>query len=377
MRRIQINPRPDWQKKVEETGLVFHTAGGVPYWDESAYYEFSMAEVLEIEKATNELSRMCIEAARAVIEGNRLAELKIPETVWEPIWDAWENEPPSIYGRFDLACDGNGSIKLLEFNADTPTSLLEAAVAQWFWLQETRPRKDQFNSIHERLVKKWEELKPRLDGGTLHFGYVDDPEDVMTATYLRDTAQQAGIKTDSILMGEIGWDGGKRRFVDMNNKPIDAIFKLYPWEWLVHERFAPELIESYRSTQWIEPIWKMVLSNKGILPVLWELYPDHPNLLEAHFGDPHGMKEYARKPLLSREGANVSLRGAEGVTETAGEYGQEGFIYQKLAQLPVFDGMRPVVGSWLVDWEAAGMGIRESTGPITDNLSRFVPHLIG
>ncbi len=82
-----------------------------------------------------------------------------------------------------------------------------------------------------------------------------------------------------------------------------------------------------------------------------------------------------RKPKLSREGSNVTrFENGLAVEETGGEYGEEGFIYQALASLPEFSRQHPVFGVWIVDHEAAGLGIREDTRRITGNLSRFVPH---
>jgi glutathionylspermidine synthase len=105
------------------------------------------------------------------------------------------------------------------------------------------------------------------------------------------------------------------------------------------------------------------------------MFPGHPNLLEAHLDGPCGMTEYVRKPLLSREGANVTIHQRGGEFATAGTYGAEGFVWQALAPQAVFDGNRPVLGSWVItDRGPAGIGIRESTGLVTDNLSRFVPH---
>jgi glutathionylspermidine synthase len=118
----------------------------------------------------------------------------------------------------------------------------------------------------------------------------------------------------------------------------------------------------------------MLLSNKGILPVLWELYPNHPNLLPAYFDNPHDLSEYAVKPLLGRQGENITLITKEGNIAVDGNYGKEGYIYQQYCPLPNFDGNHPCIGSWLIDGQAAGIGIRESEGLITDNLSRFVPH---
>jgi glutathionylspermidine synthase len=378
MKRVTIKPRPDWEKKVETVGLIYHHTEGRPYWNESAYYSFRAPEIERFESATNELHEMCLKAAQHIIDNNRFTELAIPEAAIPIIKQAWEDEPPALYGRFDLAYDGE-QLKLLEYNADTPTALLEASVAQWYWLQDLFPRLDQFNSIHEKLLAKWQELKPYV-AKSVHFAYLEPPdvensEDLMTVSYLMDVASQAGFETILLRIDDIGWDPTQNCFVDLDNRPIRSLFKLYPWEWLLHDQFAAELLANYTFTQWIEPIWKMLLSNKGILPILWELFPGHPNLLEAHFHDPKKLTDYVKKPLLSREGANLTIRRGSSVHESTGPYGVEGFVYQAVARIANCNGAFPVIGSWLIDGVAAGMGIRESSKPVTDNLSCFVPHL--
>jgi glutathionylspermidine synthase len=161
-------------------------------------------------------------------------------------------------------------------------------------------------------------------------------------------------------------------FVDVRHEPIETLFKLYPWEWLMREDFGPHLLAC--GSRLIEPMWKAVLSCKGLLPILWELYPGHPNLLPAYF-EPGYLDEYARKPLYSREGANIELHSRQGILRKAdGPYGEQGYIYQGLQLLPRFDGRYPVIGAWLVDGQPAGMGIREDDSPITTNTSQFVPH---
>lgn len=382
MERVKIDPRVDWEEKVEEVGLTFHhtlTEKGerVTYWDESVYYSFASYEIEELEEATNELHKLCLEAAQYIIDKNRFDDLHIPPSAVRLIKETWESEPPSIYGRFDLAYDGKSPPKLLEYNADTPTALLEAGVAQWYWLQGLFPDKDQFNSIHERLVEKWKEIRPRIQE-PLYFGcaYNPDSEDEMTVHYLRDTAEQAGIKTSFILMQDLGWDQDRKVFLDLDYEKVQSIFKLYPWEWLLNEEFGVHVLEMYRQMVWIEPIWKMLLSNKGILPILWDLYAGHPNILEAHAGYEFDMVQFVRKPLLGREGANVYIKTLESEAENPGQYGEEGYIYQQYARTSDFDGHHPVIGSWVIDGESAGIGIRESDGLITDNRSRFVPHLI-
>jgi glutathionylspermidine synthase len=374
MRRVPSTPRDGWQKKVEEAGLIWHS-GKQPYWDESAFYEFTAKEVDVLEAATNELESMTLAAAQHIIDYKLYSRMGIPDNAVGLIESSWEAEPPSLYGRFDLAYDGVNPPKLLEYNADTPTSLLESAVVQWYWLQDTFPQRDQFNSIHERLIALWKELTPYLPDNRIDFCSMDDVEDGITVTYLEDTARQAGLAASSFPIAEIGWDG--RAFLGPDDRTLRAVFKLYPWEWMVREEFGRHL--GAAPTVWIEPPWKMLLSNKGLLPVLWSLYPRHPYLLEASFDSPGLMMSWVKKPLLGREGANITLHRPGMDLETGGDYGAEGFIYQEAAALPAADGRYPVIGSWLIGHEpgnaAAGIGIRESDTPITTNTSRFVPHL--
>ncbi|HEX4682216.1 MAG TPA: glutathionylspermidine synthase family protein [Gemmatimonadaceae bacterium] len=377
MKRIACEPRADWRAIVEARGLKWHTAAE-PYWSETAYYQFTTDEIDAVERATNELHARCLEAVQHVIDEKRYAELRIPEHAIPLIEQAWKAEPPSIYGRFDLAYDGSGPPVMLEYNADTPTSLLEASVIQWDWLEQCHAGADQFNSLHERLVSTWREMIPYLPsrgplGPLVHFSSMDDIEDGMTAAYLAETAVQAGLRAQLVGVSDLGWDPDAREFVDLANETIETLFKLYPWEWLVHEPFAQHIATA--GTSFIEPAWKMVLSNKGILAILWDLFPGHANLLPAYLDEPNGMFEYVKKPLLSREGANVTVHTMKEHLESSGEYGAEGYVFQQLAPIPEFDGKRPILGSWIVGQEAGGMGVREADGWVTGNTSRFVPHL--
>jgi len=375
MQRIQISPRNNWQQAVEQLGFGFHTTN-VPYWDESAYYSFYMDEIVQIEKATAELWDMCLHAVQYAIDNNLFHQFHIPEQFVPYIVRTWDEDHPSIYGRFDL-CYKNGQIKLLEFNADTPTSLYEAGIVQWFWLQDFDKTKDQFNSIHEKLIEYWRILHTYLHPGTLHFCCMGDSlEDLTNIEYLRDCAIQAGLATKFLYINEVGWDAVDKAFVDMEEQPIKNLFKLYPWEWMVHEEFGANIFEDKNNTFFIEPAWKMLLSNKAILPLLWKLYPNHPYLLPSYF-ESNMLASYVKKPILSREGANIDVvLNNNLLLQTEGEYGEEGHIYQELFTLPEFDGNYPVIGSWVIGQQPAGMGIREANTLITDNLSRFVPHVI-
>jgi glutathionylspermidine synthase len=384
MQRIPCPERDDWRTTAEASGFDFHTIGGERYWDERAYYAFALDEIeRQIEQPTADINAMCLElVGRAIDDERYLRRLRIPEAFWPLLSESWHRDEASLYGRLDLSFDGRGPAKLLEYNADTPTSIFEAAVFQWTWLEQAIERNiipkraDQFNSIHERLIDAWKKLG---EGFHVHLaGMTENAEDAGTLAYLEDTARQAGWGTTLIDIEDIGLreDGC---FVDLDDHEIRLAFKLYPWEWMFHDAFGARLAKA--PTRWIEPPWKAILSNKGILPLLWEMFPNHPDLLPAYFeDDPNAAQlgaSFVRKPLYSREGANIALVSA-GTTlvEQEGPYGAEGFIRQALAPLPNFSGQYPVLGSWLVDHTPCGLSVREDENPITGNTSRFLPHAI-
>jgi glutathionylspermidine synthase len=374
MERIKVAPRADWRRRAEALDFSFHTIDGKPYWVEDAAYLFTEAEIDALDDATSELEQMCLALVDRVVQAGAYERFDLPEAALAMVEASWKHGHKNLYGRFDLSLPAGQPAKLLEYNADTPTALYEASVVQWEWLETVFPDADQFNSIHEKLIAAWGGMG--LPEPLVHFACVrDHAEDRGTVDYLRDTATQAGLQAEFLHIDEIGWNG--RDFVDLAERPIATLFKLYPWEWLVREAFAENIRKS--RTLFIEPAWKMLLSTKAILPLLWEMAPGHPNLLAASF-DPRAIDgPVAAKPLRGREGANVKLseHGASGAAtaRSDGPYGDEPTVYQAQARLPEFDGNHAVIGSWVVASQAAGIGIREDDGPITRDTSRFVPHL--
>lgn len=391
MQRISVPPRDDWRETAEAHGFVFHSIDGDPYWDESAAYRFTLAEIEEdLEDPAEELEEMCFEIVNAACRDEELlARLKIPEPFWDYVAGTWTAQEKNLYGRMDFAYAGAGAgpAKLYEYNADTPTALYETAIFQWVWLEQAAERglvpdlsqanADQFNSLHEKLVAAFAGfgIEERLHLACAR----DSQEDLGTVEYLEDCARQAGLDTRLLFIEEIGISD-MRFFTDPDDEAITTLFKLYPWEWLLREEFAVDIPDS--QCRFIEPAWKSILSNKGLLPLLWQRFPDHPNLLPAWFEDDPAAADlsgpYVRKPIYSREGANITLVGGEAgeSADQPGPYGAEGHVIQAYHPLPDIGGMRPMCGVWLVASEAAGMCIREDTGPITTDDARFLPHFI-
>lgn len=372
MIRESLIPRTGWQRQFEDLGFSYHSIDGL-YWDERYAYRFTADQIDVLEQATIDLHQMSLQAVEHVIRHGQFERFAIPQGFWSYVEESWREKEFSLFGRFDLSWNGTGAPKMLEYNADTPTGLVESSVAQWYWMQDVYPNADQFNSLHEKLIDQWKKFDAK---GVVHFVCADSEEDIGNLSYLRDTAIQAGFATKQMSINELGWDDANAELVDDNDVKIDNLFKLYPWEWLSREQFASHLLS--RPARIIEPAWKMLLSNKAILPVLWELFPDHPNLLPAYTEAWRISGNFVKKPLLSREGENISIYADGNVIHTEGEYGQEGFIYQAYSPQPKFDdGITPAytsIGSWVVGDEAAGIGIREDETLITKDTSRFIPH---
>ncbi|SNX71142.1 glutathionylspermidine synthase [Cereibacter ovatus] len=406
MRRIAYPERPDWRAKAAELGFTFADMHGEPYWDESSAYAFTLRQIEDdIEDPATELHAMCREAVARIVDSEDLMDrLAIPEAHRDLVAESWRRGDPEIYGRMDLAYDGTGPAKLLEYNADTPTSLYESASFQWGWLEDQLALgvlpagTDQFNGIHEALVDRFRALF--APGTDLHFTAIaGNPEDYATVETMGWAAREADLGAHYTDLEKIALST-EGQFLDAEDRVIGILFKLYPWEDLLRDDYARHL--GGAGCLMLEPAWKAVVSNKGLLPVLWQMFEGHPNLLPAFFetdvadalsgrggpaaavADAFGRVAdqlaagHVVKPLFSREGASVSIIEAGRLTESspADIYGAHPKIVQGYRPLPVFDGFRPVIGAWIVGETCAGMGLREDRLRITQDLSRFKPHIV-
>ncbi|GGF65432.1 glutathionylspermidine synthase family protein [Alteromonas lipolytica] len=387
MLRITSQPRHNWQQLAAEYGFHFHTMYGEPYWDESAYYQFSLAQIeQDIEDPSAELHQMCLHVVDKVVKSEALLkQCQIPEQHWDFIAHSWQQRMPSLYSRLDLVYDGRSPAKLLENNADTPTSLYETGFWQWLWLENMvdsgriARSADQFNSLQEKLIYRFARLKQQYQYQRIHFSCCEDStEDRGTVQYLQDCASAAGIDAPFLYVEEIGLSE-TGYFTDLEDKVITHCFKLYPWEFMLREEFGDAL--NTADVGWLEPAWKAILSNKALLPLLWQEFSGHPNLLPAYFEKDKALASYGKwikKPLFSREGANISLLegGNAATTLSEGPYGEEGYILQQFNPLPRYGENYVLIGSWLVDDMPAGISIREDSSLITQDLSRYLPHII-
>lgn len=387
----KVNPLP--KEALEEIGFYWHTD-----IDNSDYIADSMVEITEAEaqayyNAANEIYDMFVEAGEHVIKNNLFHELGIPFNLVEAIKLSWESDVHwHLYGRFDFAGGVDGQpIKLLEFNADTPTAVFETAVIQWALARHNGlDTAMQFNNLYEALKSNFkrvvtlmedpEEFGLRYEGWRLLFSSVRGvKEEENTVKFLQQVAHEAGWTTGFTYMDEVGFDRNHGVF-DEDKEPYEFWFKLYPWEEIAYGE--PALLDDLtamlknQTSIFLNPAYAAMFHSKGMLKILKELFPDSPYLLDASF-EPIKGKSYVEKKCFSREGENVRIFDSNGnlTHENGGNYANSKSVYQEFVQLPKDgEGAYYQAGVFFA-YEGAGVGFRKG-GAILDNMSKFVGHII-
>ncbi len=132
MHRVPVAQRPDLKEAAREHGYDYRADVGIPCWDETAYYRFTLRQIeADIEKPAEEIEAMCFQLLdQSLSDETVYKRLRIPEAYWNYVADSWRHREKDLYGRLDFSYDGAGKAKLLEYNADTPTTLYDAAVFQ-------------------------------------------------------------------------------------------------------------------------------------------------------------------------------------------------------------------------------------------------------
>lgn len=409
-RHNTFEKRSDFKAQLEGIGFNYWNSPSgpeqLPYWQEGTVYAFSETEIDRIQEASQELHDMSYAMVEQMITSGDYPDYFALDAHSIPLIEqSWKRGDKSLYGRFDLVMKGD-EIKMLEYNGDTPVSILECSVAQWHYLEQIKKLpcgrkipdelRIQYNLIDETLTEVWQErFKP---GTLLHFASSGGfrHEDFGNLVYIMDNALRSGMQVKELQMQDIGlqvsppkvapFNGlypNEKKFVDLQNEEIKNIFKLYPWEWMTEEEFGKELI-NVPGTQWMEPAWKMLLSNKAMLVKLWEMFPNHPLLLAAYAKQP-SRGDWCKKAIHGREGSNIhKVKIADGNvlydelaqgSHKVPEYDHWGYMYQQWYDLPNFDGYYPIIGSWIIGDKACGMSIREDKNLVTGNNAFFASHL--
>ncbi|OHD86415.1 MAG: glutathionylspermidine synthase [Sulfuricurvum sp. RIFCSPHIGHO2_12_FULL_44_8] len=379
-------------RTLEEFGFGWHTDN-----DESKYIANELVVVTDAEaeayyEAVNELYDMYAAAAQHVIDNNLFFDLGIPFNLIEAIKKSWENDVHwHLYGRFDLSGGINGTpIKLIEFNADTPTSLFETAILQWALLKHNGMDEErQFNNIYEafsdnfrRLVTLFDDpsdFEKHYDGWKILFSSISgNIEEEQTVRLLQQMAIDAGFETSFEPLGGVKFDD--EGIYDRAEEPYEYWFKLYPWEDIAIEE--PELatqlttIMNNQKAIILNPAYTLLFQSKGMMKILCDLFPDSPYLLKTSFEPLKGVA-HVEKRMFGREGANVRIMDASGAVIEAndGPYGNFKPIYQEYVEFPKDSQGNCYQAGVFFAYEACGLGFRRG-GKILGNMSKFVGHVL-
>ncbi len=377
---------------LESLGFVWHTDR-----DDTSYISDELVIISEKEaeayyEATNTLYDMVVEAAEHVIENNLFHEIGIPFNLVEVIKASWENDVHwHLYGRFDLAGGVDGKpIKLLEFNADTPTALFETAIVQWAILKKNGLEEaHQFNALYEALLDNFKRLvtleedvsrfEEHYDGWHFLFTSVKgNSEEENTVRLLQHIATEAGYKTEFAYIDEIEFSADEGIFYQ--DKHYELWFKLIPWEDIALEEsdlsmLLTNIIKNQKAIIF-NPAYTLLFQSKGLLKILWDLYPNHPLLLESSF-EPLEWKKQVKKPVFGREGGSVTILDENGQESESieGDYRNHKMVYQAYTELASdIEGQSYQAGVFYA-YEACGLGFRKG-GKILDNMSKFVGHIV-
>ena len=349
---------------------ILHKDIDPEYFSQNMCYSFSEEEISKIIEASNEINNRCLDAIDYVIKQKKYDLFDLPSWIIPLIEKSWECADPLLMGRLDLAFDGD-DYKLLEFNADTPGNVIELIESENF-ITSKIPNAIQFNGIKNCLLDEFDNLASKLVNNILYFTCLGSQnEDKALVNYLIDIAKESGIDARFIQLEDIGWNG--EFFTDLDENKINTIYKFYPWEWLINDDFGTNVVNT--DTLWIEPVWKILLS-KAILPILYQLFPDHKNILPAWYSNEKSLNtNYVSKPKYSRGGDNVRIF-FNNIPLQDYENNDNISVCQSFVNTK-FEHVYPIISSWIVGNKVCGLSIREGNDLITsEESSKFVSHII-
>ena len=350
------------QEYLEQMGFSWHKDGDGEYVVRDTFLELTAQEVQAYEKATNELYAMYEKGAEYVIENNLFEALDIPASLVEQICYSWKNERNNhLYGRFDLSGGiDDAPIKLIEFNADTPTLLLESSVIQYMMLAYNETlRGEQFNNIYDAISHKFLKIAKSKKGpySTFLFSSVEGiEEEKVTVKLLQNMAKDASLITKFAYLEECE-----------ERMAYDFWFKLYPWEDMPNFQAASQ-------TAMLNPAYTLLYQSKGMLAILYKLFPDSPYLLKSSFKPIE--EKYVKKRMFGREGANIDIveQGAV-VKSTDGIYDSYKAVYQEYVDFVQDSEQNYYQAGVFYSDGACGIGFRRGA-EILDDMSQFMGHIV-
>jgi glutathionylspermidine amidase/synthetase len=368
--------------------------------DQRRYFVISESAHDELIRATGELHGLFMHATDHVLRDEALlARFNLPRALWPKIHESWNNRlNQMITGRFDFAVSPRG-IKVYEYNADSAACHMECGKIQGRWAEHygCEVGRDPGESLHDELVDAWRASDVE---SPLHIMQDRDPEETYHALFMKETLEAAGIEC-RILQGVEGlsWDT-KGNILDPDGQPIRWVWKTWAWETALDQIRAecgddPEKLRNYKpgqrhagaprlvdvllrkSVMVYEPLWTLIPSNKAILPVLFQLFPECPYLLRTSFELTGSLREqgYVAKPIVGRCGSNIQIHDREAglIEQTSGAFEHQAQIFQELHRLPVVAGYNIQISTFTAAGAWAATCLRADRSLILSQTSDNMP----
>lgn len=346
------------------------------------------AEVDEMYHTTESMYAMYVTAAEYAMNHNLWKEFGItnPKLI-EVIKKEWNADKfRHIWGRFDFAGGTSGKpLKLIEFNADTATAIVETSVLQYAVLKTNGLADDcQFNDVYDSMIDAFKQMDDDTDEVISAVAFsINTEEDNRTIEYIAECASVAGIDIEVKSVESLYFDRELGVFSSDDGvtitKPYNTIVKLVPWEMMLEGE--PEMTDIILDLILadklvvINPAYTLLFQSKYMLKLLYDLFKEHSAILECDTKPLSG--KYVSKPIFGREGANVTIidNNSE-VAKEDGDYAGQPMIYQRYVEFDTdVDGKTYQLGSFMCN-ESCGVAFRVSDTPIIVNTSEFVGHYI-
>jgi len=372
MYRKTLSPRRDFEERALQMGFDYHDEGGVESWTDDVCYMLTGAEAISVMDAVSELHEMSERVVEHLLDRpDLLIGCGIPDYAIRRMRQS--RDVPAIMGRMDLGLSaGSDQLKLIEYNADTPFTFIETALIQSDRIEQEGLGINPSAYMINNAINGFRAFLSAAHSPHLHLAtYTECLEDRRHVEFYGWMAKMAGAQSVKIVHIKDLRPTPDGDFVDADGERVETLYKLYPWEWIFHDRAGQAFTESRMTIG--EPLWRTLLNNKAFLCVLSDLYPGHPLVLKAKWS-PGGMESYVTKHCYGRGGQNITIiRDGETVASSVGGYQRYRPLYQEYLPLRREDGFGVQLGAWCIAGRPSGIIAREDRNLIIHSASRLAP----
>lgn len=373
-------------EKLRELGFTWADLEDEEYWLD-AVAVMRRETYTELKEASAKLWMILDKAVRYVHLKHDLYDLLgIPPILWKMLDESKMPEPGLIsrYARFDFAVAGDGTIKLLELNADTPTGYVEASIATP-WICSQAGIFSPNTEMEELLAAAWNEERPDTAACV---AYGSHQEDSGTIDAL---VRHSGLDIRCVDCLDLWIDEGTVK--DSEDRIIKRMFALYPKEWMAVDEGGDALAYAIESgqLQLFNGPHSILLQSKGLIATVWGMYElgllfdeEEREAISSYilptYNKPVFSGSFVSKSVFGREGGSVRIFNDSGDLELQDEDGFDSSVffptvYQKRAEMARIQApegeLHLLTGMFVINGKPCGL-LGRAGGPITGNTSHFI-----